>query len=522
MPNITIVAVSGSLHSPVEDHRPRPRDPRRLRHRPARRRGADLEVETHLIELSDIGREFSGALSRDELSPIAEDALRRIESATLLIVASPVYRASFTGLFKHVFDFVGQYALIDKPVLLAATGGSDRHALIIEHQFRPLFSFFQAITLPIGVYASDTDFTEYRIDSESLRERIEQAVARGRAGRSQYRGAGLRVRRDLVSERTPAITSLAEGGRSYAPDPRFAAAANVDAAFVDAAARRPARVLGARGRAPRVGRAVAHPARWRPTDAAAGDDPRGRRGSPAAVSTSPSTASTGTWRPATARRSPSTSRASAATAARSRTPSSSARSRAPRNALDALGIGAGRPRRRLPARAARDRRRHARRSPGIGAVHSLVFGGFSAEALRFRVADTGREAAHHERRAVPPRHGRRREGRRRRGRRRARAPSSTCSWSGAPATRRPTSRGPRAATCGGTRSSTRHPTVHDAESFDAETPALHHLHVGHDRAARRASCTRAAATSRTWRARSARCSTRSPTTCTGAPPTSRG
>ena len=77
--------------------------------------------------------------------------MRRIESATLLIVASPVYRASFTGLFKHVFDFVGQYSLIDKPVLLAATGGSDRHALIIEHQFRPLFSFFQALTLPIGV-----------------------------------------------------------------------------------------------------------------------------------------------------------------------------------------------------------------------------------------------------------------------------------------------------------------------------------------------------------------------------------
>jgi FMN reductase len=179
MPNISIVAVSGSLHSPskttvlvreiLEGFAT------------ALRSGAgnDLEVETHLIELSDIGREFSGALSRDDLSPTAEDALRRIESATLLIVASPVYRASFTGLFKHVFDFVGQYALIDKPVLLAATGGSDRHALIIEHQFRPLFSFFQAITLPIGVYASDTDFVDYRIDSQALRDRIDQAIGRG-------------------------------------------------------------------------------------------------------------------------------------------------------------------------------------------------------------------------------------------------------------------------------------------------------------------------------------------------------
>ena len=179
MPNISIVAVSGSLHSPSKTTV--------LVHEilegfaTALRSGAgnDLEVETHLIELSDIGREFSGALSRDDLSPVAEDALRRIESATLLIVASPVYRASFTGLFKHVFDFVGQYSLIDKPVLLAATGGSDRHALIIEHQFRPLFSFFQAITLPIGVYASDTDFVDYRIDSQGLRDRIDQAIARG-------------------------------------------------------------------------------------------------------------------------------------------------------------------------------------------------------------------------------------------------------------------------------------------------------------------------------------------------------
>ncbi|KQZ07590.1 hypothetical protein ASD23_17335 [Agromyces sp. Root1464] len=179
MPNISIVAVSGSLHSPSKTTVLAREILEGFATALRAGQGDDLEVETHLIELSDIGREFSGALSRSDLSPIAEEALRRIESATLLVVASPVYRASFTGLFKHVFDFVGQYALIDKPVLLAATGGSDRHALIIEHQFRPLFSFFQAITLPIGVYASDTDFVDYRIDSQALRDRIEQAISRG-------------------------------------------------------------------------------------------------------------------------------------------------------------------------------------------------------------------------------------------------------------------------------------------------------------------------------------------------------
>ena len=179
MPIISIVAVSGSLHSPSRTTVLVREILRGFAGALRSGGGADVEVETHLVELSEIGREFSGALSREELSPAAKEALRRIESATLLIVGSPVYRASFTGLFKHVFDFVGQYALIDTPVLLAATGGSDRHALIIEHQFRPLFSFFQAITLPIGVYASDADFVDYRIDSAALRERIDQAIGRG-------------------------------------------------------------------------------------------------------------------------------------------------------------------------------------------------------------------------------------------------------------------------------------------------------------------------------------------------------
>ncbi|MFF2372524.1 FMN reductase [Agromyces sp. NPDC058110] len=179
MPTINIVAVSGSLHAPSKTTVLSREILEGFANALRSGNGRDLEIETHLIELSEIGPEFAGVLSRDALPATAEEALRRIESATLLIVASPVYRASFTGLFKHVFDFVGQYALIDKPVLLAATGGSDRHSLILEHQFRPLFSFFQALTLPIGVYASDTDFVDYRVESPELRSRIDQAIDRG-------------------------------------------------------------------------------------------------------------------------------------------------------------------------------------------------------------------------------------------------------------------------------------------------------------------------------------------------------
>ena len=168
---LNVVAVSGSLHSPSKTTA--------LVRAILDALERELSINVHLIELSRVGREFSGALRRDELSAAAEADLRRIEGADLLIVASPVYRASFTGLFKHVFDFVEQYSLVDKPVLLAATGGSDRHALILEHQFRPLFSFFQALTLPLGVYAKDSDFTDYRVTNAELSDRIDQAIRRG-------------------------------------------------------------------------------------------------------------------------------------------------------------------------------------------------------------------------------------------------------------------------------------------------------------------------------------------------------
>jgi FMN reductase len=137
-----------------------------------------LLAEIHIVDLGDIARPLGAALSRTELPVDVERELRLIEGADLLVVASPVYRGSYPGHFKHLFDLIGQEALVDKPVLLVATGGSDRHALVLDHQLRPLFSFLQALTLPIGVYASPTDFDGYNVGSPALAERIVLAVER--------------------------------------------------------------------------------------------------------------------------------------------------------------------------------------------------------------------------------------------------------------------------------------------------------------------------------------------------------
>jgi FMN reductase len=136
------------------------------------------DVERRTIELSAIVPALFGGPRRSDLGPEAEAALLAVETADVIVAGSPAYRASYTGLFKHFFDYVGQYALVDTPVVLVATGGSDRHALLVEHQMRPLFGFFQALTLPLGIYGNENDFTDYRVSSPDLRERIEQSTGR--------------------------------------------------------------------------------------------------------------------------------------------------------------------------------------------------------------------------------------------------------------------------------------------------------------------------------------------------------
>jgi FMN reductase len=140
--------------------------------------GESVPCDQHLIELGELAPQLAGALWRSQLPEAVERQLAAVEQADVLVVATPVYRGSYTGLFKHFFDFIGQDALVDTPILLAATGGSERHALMIDHQLRPLFSFFQARTLPLGVYATDRDFADGRVHDEALIQRARLAVQR--------------------------------------------------------------------------------------------------------------------------------------------------------------------------------------------------------------------------------------------------------------------------------------------------------------------------------------------------------
>jgi FMN reductase len=127
---------------------------------------------TQSFDIIDAGPELGMTLSREGAAKDVDRVLSAIEQADVLVVASPVYKASYTGLFKHLFDLLDPKALTGKPVSLVATGGSERHALVIEHQLRPLFSFFNAHILPISLYAVNADFVSSEELSPAIRDRI--------------------------------------------------------------------------------------------------------------------------------------------------------------------------------------------------------------------------------------------------------------------------------------------------------------------------------------------------------------
>src|SRR3954467_6414178 len=138
----------------------------------ARRRDIDLSV----YDLLDAGPGLGAAYTHGDLTPDAARVVEAIETADALVVGTPVYKGSYTGLFKHLFDLVDPKALADKPVVLTATGGGPRHALIVEHQLRPLFGFFTALTVPTAIYASDEDFRGAVVVEDQTLERVAVAA----------------------------------------------------------------------------------------------------------------------------------------------------------------------------------------------------------------------------------------------------------------------------------------------------------------------------------------------------------
>lgn len=137
----------------------------------ARRRPIDLKV----YDLAEIGTGL-GATSRQALPLPIGHMIEAMEGADGLIVGSPVHNGSYSGLFKHVIDFLDPASLAGKPVAITATGGGPRHALMVEHQLRPLFGFFTAHVAPTAVYAGEAEIADGAVSDPRVAERVAAAA----------------------------------------------------------------------------------------------------------------------------------------------------------------------------------------------------------------------------------------------------------------------------------------------------------------------------------------------------------
>jgi len=169
MPNPTVVGFSGNFTRPSKTRGFVEQVVKDI----ARQHGLSASTE----DSEDLGPSLGAAKWARDLDGQARAIFDSVVNADVLVVGSPTYKGSYTGLFKHFFDLFDPASLRGKPVVLLATGGNDRHALIVEHQLRPLFGFFEAQTLPTAIYASDKDFANGVLVSEAVHARARQAVA---------------------------------------------------------------------------------------------------------------------------------------------------------------------------------------------------------------------------------------------------------------------------------------------------------------------------------------------------------
>jgi FMN reductase len=167
----TIVAVSAGLTQPSST--------RLLADRlaAAAARGLPGQTEIITIELRDLAHDIVNNLLTGFPSPALAEAIDQVLGADGLIAATPLFSGSYSGLFKSFFDVLEPDALAGKPVLIAATGGTARHTLALEHAIRPLFTYLRAATVPTAVFAATEDWGTAGGSDSALTALIERAAA---------------------------------------------------------------------------------------------------------------------------------------------------------------------------------------------------------------------------------------------------------------------------------------------------------------------------------------------------------
>ncbi|MGI6855212.1 FMN reductase [Mesorhizobium sp. 1B3] len=159
-----------------------PSSTRLLADRIAQAAGAEISArgesaEIQVVELRELAMDMASAMATGGVpTPKLAKVREAVSAADGIIAVSPVFTASYSGLFKMFFDLLDTDALNGMPVVIAATAGTPRHSLVLDHAMRPLFSYLRAVVVPTGVFASTEDFGDGEAGA-SLSDRIRRAAA---------------------------------------------------------------------------------------------------------------------------------------------------------------------------------------------------------------------------------------------------------------------------------------------------------------------------------------------------------
>ena len=136
-----------------------------------------VEVSVDVIELRDIAQDVTSNLLTGFAGPKLSAAIEKVTTADGLIAVTPIFTTSYSGLFKSFIDVLDPKSLTDLPVLMGATGGSERHSLALDYSMRPLFTYLHAVVVPTSVYAASSDWgSTGDAGAGALPDRIDRAA----------------------------------------------------------------------------------------------------------------------------------------------------------------------------------------------------------------------------------------------------------------------------------------------------------------------------------------------------------
>src|SRR5215217_7337862 len=129
------------------------------------------EVATRVVDLRELATEITTAMVSRLAGPKLRQAVAALGDADGIVASTPVYAAGASGLFTSFFQVLDSDLLIAKPVVLAATAGTARHALVVDEQVRSLFAYLRTMTVPTSLFAAPEDWSD-----PALAKRVDRAA----------------------------------------------------------------------------------------------------------------------------------------------------------------------------------------------------------------------------------------------------------------------------------------------------------------------------------------------------------